>query len=113
MSNELTDMASNTLFAGWEVFSAWVFTPTGALLTLLLIGLGIANGALSFMGRTTRILKYALGIVATVWLLWVLGGVLGRMGAPIREVFTLIFAWLPPLMNAFMGFLQRLFETAG
>lgn len=113
MSQELTDMASHTLFAGWDVFTAWVFTPTGALLTLLLIVLGAATGVLSFLGRGVRLIKVALGLVAGVWLLWVLGGVLGRMGAPIREVFTLVGAWLPVLVNSAGDMLRRLFETAG
>lgn len=93
----------------WGVFSAWVLTPTGALLTLLLLGFGGTAWFGRSMGRSTRVVSWLAGVVAVVWVLWVLGGVLGRMGAPIRQV----LAWLPAIVDAACALLVRLFETAG
>lgn len=93
----------------WGVFSSWALTPTGALLTLLLIGSGGAAWILRGLGRSARIITWVAGAVAVVWMLWILGGVLGRMGAPIRQ----ILAWLPAIVDAAGGLLVRLLGAAG
>lgn len=105
----MSDFFGGLLSSWWSVFSSWVLTPTGALLTLLLIASGVVSWFGNIGGRSNRLLLWLIGLVAAVWTLWILGGVLGRMGAPIRQ----LLSWLPLIVNAACDFLLRLIQTAG
>ena len=69
------------------VLFAWMFTPTGAVLTLLLLAVG---GGSVFM----------------------ISGVLEAMGIPIREWMQGIASQLPDLGVLLKAFLERLLFTA-
>lgn len=98
---------------GWHVFTSWVFTPTGAILTLLLIALGVATGIMRAAGRSVRILLVLIKVAATLLVVWIVGGILEAWGVPVRETIATIGSWIPGLVQSVGGFLQRLFETAG
>ena len=71
------------------VLFAWMFTPTGAVLTLLLLAVG---GGSVFMK--------------------IISGVLEAMGIPIREWMQGIASQLPDLGVLLKAFLERLLFTA-
>lgn len=98
---------------GWHVFTSWVFTPTGAILTLLLIALSVGVGIMRAAGRSVRILLVLIKIAATLLVVWIVGGILEAWGVPVRETIGVVGSWIPGLVQSIGGFLQRLFETAG
>ena len=67
------------------VLFAWMFTPTGAVLTLLLLAVGGGSVFMKIMGRSMRMLSVAARICAGLFFVWVISGVLEAMGIPIRE----------------------------
>lgn len=98
---------------GWHVFTSWVFTPTGAILTLLLIALSVGVGIMRAAGRSIRLLLVLVKVAATLLVVWIVGGILEAWGVPVRETIATIGSWIPGLVQSVGGFLQRLFETAG
>lgn len=108
-TEQLTQMGMD----GWHVFMAWILTPPGATLTLLLIALGVATSVMRLAGRSIRFLLAATKIAATLLVIWIVGGILKAWGVPGRESIATIGSWIPSLIQAAGGFLKRLFETAG
>lgn len=105
--------ATNITTDGWHVFLSWILTPTGAILTLLLLGLGVGTGVMSLLGRSVRVLSICVKIVAALLFIWIVGGVLEAWGVPVRETITYIANQIPSLVDAFVDFLRRLFTIAG
>ena len=58
------------------VLFAWMFTPTGAVLTLLLLAVGGGSVFMKIMGRSMRMLSVAARICAGLFFVWVISGVL-------------------------------------
>ena len=88
------------------VLFAWMFTPTGAVLTLLLLAVGGGSVFMKIMGRSMRMLSVAARICAGLFFVWVISGVLEAMGIPIREWMQGIASQLPDLgvlLKAFFG----------
>ena len=108
-----TDQLTQIGMDGWHVFMAWVFTPTGAVLTLLLIALSAATGIMHLAGRSIRLMLTLVKITATLLVIWIVGGILEAWGVPVRETIATIGSWIPGIIQAIGGFLKRLFETAG
>ena len=79
------------------VLFAWMFTPTGAVLTLLLLAVGGGSVFMKIMGRSMRMLSVAARICAGLFFVWVISGVLEAMGIPIREWMQGIASQLPDL----------------
>ena len=77
------------------VLFSWMFTPTGAVLTLLLLAVGGVSVFMRIMGRSM-----------------VISGVLEAMGIPIREWMQGIASQLPDLGALLKAFLERLLFTA-
>lgn len=75
-TNPPTDQLTQIGSDGWHVFMAWILTPTGAVLTLLLIGLGIATGIMRMAGRSICLLLVLVRIAATLLVVWIVGGIL-------------------------------------
>ena len=106
------DTGTVTQTAGQEaadfltVLFAWMFTPTGAVLTLLLLAVGGGSVFMKIMGRSMRMLSVAARICAGLF------GVLEAMGIPIREWMQGIASQLPDLGVLLKAFLERLLFTA-
>lgn len=94
------------------VLFAWMFTPTGAVLTLLLLAVGGGSVFMKIMGRSMRMLSVAARICAGLFFVWVISGVLEAMGIPIREWMQGIASQLPDLGVLLKAFLERLLFTA-
>lgn len=94
------------------VLFAWMFTPTGAVLTLLLLAVGGVSVFMRIMGRSMRMLSVAARICAGLFFVWVISGVLEAMGIPIREWMQGIASQLPDLGVLLKAFLERLLFTA-
>lgn len=94
------------------VLFAWMFTPTGAVLTLLLLAVGGGSVFMKIMGRSMRMLSVAARICAGLFFVWVISGVLETMGIPIREWMQGIASQLPDLGVLLKAFLERLLFTA-
>ena len=90
------------------VLFSWMFTPTGAVLTLLLLAVVF----MKIMGRSMRMLSVAARICAGLFFVWVISGVLEAMGIPIREWMQGIASQLPDLGALLKAFLERLLFTA-
>lgn len=108
-----TDQITQMGMDGWHVFMAWVLTPTGAVLTLLLIALGVATGIMHVAGRGIRLMLILVKITATLLVIWIVGGILEAWGVPVRETIAAIGSWMPGVIQSVGGFIKRLFETAG
>ena len=52
------------------VLFAWMFTPTGAVLTLLLLAVGGGSVFMKIMGRSMRMLSVAARICAGLFFVW-------------------------------------------
>ena len=94
------------------VLFSWMFTPTGAVLTLLLLAVGGVSVFMRIMGRSMRMLSVAARICAGLFFVWVISGVLEAMGIPIREWMQGIASQLPDLGALLKAFLERLLFTA-
>lgn len=94
------------------VLFAWMFTPTGAVLILLLLAVGGGSVFMKIMGRSMRMLSVAARICAGLFFVWVISGVLEAMGIPIREWMQGIASQLPDLGVLLKAFLERLLFTA-
>lgn len=105
--------AGGTAGDALDLFFAWVFTPTGATLTLLLVCMGAGSVVLRVLGRTGRVLKTCITITGVLLFVWIVTGILSAMGLPVREWIAGVGAWLPRLGEAVLSFLERLFATAG
>lgn len=106
----LADAApQSTVNTGMDVFASWILTPTGATLTLLMIGLGVAGQ----LARGVRWVGIALKVALAMWVVWILGGILEAWGVPVREMIRQLGAYLPTLLNAAGAWLARMFEVAG
>lgn len=95
-----------------ELFFSWVFTPVGATLTLLMIVMGAVSGILRLLGRTGRILKTCLTVTMVLLFVWIMSGVLGAMGIPVREWLIQLGNCIPKLLDAFTAFITRLVDAA-
>ena len=95
VGNQAADTAGRTLGDVLTVFFSWVFTPTGAILTLLMII--ICAGSVVF---------------AFLLFVWIITGVLEVMGLPVREWMKDIAAQMPDIGSLFMEFLRKLVFTA-
>ena len=91
------------------MFASWILTPTGATLTLLMIGLGIAG----VVARGVRWVGIALKVALAMWVVWILGGILEAWGVPVRETIRMVGGYLPALARAMCDWLARMFEVAG
>ena len=91
------------------VLFAWMFTPTGAVLTLLLLAVGVF---MKIIGCSIRMLSVAARICAGLFFVWVISGVLEAMRIPIREWMQGIASQLPDLGVLLKAFLERLLFTA-
>lgn len=100
--------ADGTITGAAEVFRSWALTPAGATLLLLLIGLGLAK-ACQVGGRMVTGLMTA---TLTLFIVWVLGGVMEAMGIPVREAMAQVAAGLPSLAGAALRFLVALLGVA-
>lgn len=100
------DGAANT---GAGVFMSWVMTPTGAMLTLFLIGVGVAVA----VRRGVRWLTVLFRVVLGMWALWVLGGILEAWGVPVRETVRTVGGLLPGLARSVIVWLEAMFRLAG
>ena len=89
------------------VLFAWMFTPTGAVLTLLLLAVGGGSVFMKIMGRSMRMLSVAARICAGLFFVWVISGVLEAMGIPIREWMQGIASQLPDLGVLLKAFLRH------
>lgn len=111
-----TDTAAQTAGQGASDFLtilfAWIFTPVGAILTLLLICIGGVSVAMRIMGRAVRGLTIAATICAVLFFIWIISGVLEAMGIPVREWMQSIAAQLPEIGSWFKAFMERLLFTA-
>lgn len=96
-----------------DLFMAWILTPTGATLTILLLLMGVGSLVMRIMGRTGRILKACVSVTLGLLFLWIISGVLSAMGIPVREWVAQVGAWVPSLLQAIMSFIERLFRVAG
>ena len=101
--------ATTPVNTGIGVFASWILTPTGATLTLLMIGLGIAG----FVARSVRWVGIAMKVAIAMWVVWILGGILEAWGVPVRETIRMVGGCLPALAKALCGWLARMFEVAG
>jgi hypothetical protein len=108
----LADTATGTLTGtantGLGVFNSWIFTPTGATLTLMLIVFGV----LAAIRKGSRWVTVTMRIVLVMWLTWVLGGILQAWGVPVRETISLVGGWLPGLLNGILQWFGALFRVA-
>ena len=111
-----TDTISQTTGQGasdfFTVLFAWMFTPTGAVLTLLLLLIGGGSIVMRILGRSIRALSIAASICAGLFFVWIISGVLEAMGIPVREWMRSIAAQLPEIGALFKAFLERLLFTA-
>lgn len=108
----VTQTAGQGAAAFLTVLFAWMFTPTGAVLTLLLLTVGGGSVFMKIMGRSMRMLSVAARICAGLFFVWVISGVLEAMGIPIREWMQGIASQLPDLGVLLKAFLERLLFTA-
>lgn len=104
--------ANSTAMSGLGLFMAWVKTPTGAMLLLLVLGLWAASGAARLLGRSARLIGILLSVSGVLLVLWILGGVLEAMGFPVRETVGTLGGLLPGLLSAVVGFLEELMGIA-
>lgn len=107
-TGQAAQVADGTMGGAAEVFRSWALTPAGATLLLLVIGLGIAK-ACQIGGR---IVSGLLTATLTLFLVWVLGGVVEAMGIPVREAMAQVAAQLPWVAGALMRFLAELLGAA-
>lgn len=98
--------------SGLGLFMAWVRTPTGAMLLLLVIGLGAASGMARLLGRSARMVGALLSVSVALLAFWVLGGVLEMMGFPVRETVGTLGGLLPGLVASVVAFLEELMGIA-
>lgn len=109
----VTQQGTQTGNDALSVFAAWIFTPTGAMLTVLLILIGSAYGVLNMMGRAVHWLGIAAKVVAFLLFFWIVGGILEAWGVPVREWLQSIASQLPDIGSLLMQFFERLIFTAG
>jgi hypothetical protein len=101
-----------SLLGPWAaVLTAWVLTPIGAVLTIIIIGLASYMGVMHVLGRGIGIAMFLMKITAAAWTLWVVGGILEAMGLPVKETLASLFSFLPPILHAIGRFLIQLFEA--
>lgn len=98
--------------SAWQVFEAWAFTRTGALLLIIVIFAGGASMVMSLLGRAVRGLSIAAGVAAGIFFLWVIGGILEAYGVPVREIVSRLAGLLPGLAEAAVNFVISLFQAA-
>ena len=114
--NELqpaADMANTYGTGTWDVFWAWVFTPTGAVIFLLMLGVVIATVVMKLMNRATRVLTVCASTLVVLFFLWVVGGILEAWGVPVREIIAALGSRLPDLGSSAMDLISRMFTVAG
>lgn len=112
VGNQAADTAGRTLGDVLTVFFSWVFTPTGAILTLLMIIICAGSIVFAILQKSTRALMTALTICAFLLFVWIITGVLEVMGLPVREWMKDIAAQMPDIGSLFMEFLRKLVFTA-
>lgn len=110
---EVTGSATQATESGLQLFMAWLMTPTGATLTLLILLLGGASIAGRALGWSTRLLKTMVTVAGVLLFVWIISGILSAMGVPVREWIASIGSWFPRLWNAFIGFLEKLVQVSG
>lgn len=103
----LADTAT-TAMGGISAFNSWVMTPTGATLTLLLIGFGIAAA----VRKGVRWVQVTLRVVIVLWVVWILGGILEAWGVPVRESISAVGGQIPNLMLIIVQWFARLFQMS-
>lgn len=108
----VTDQANTVGQSWWSVFEAWAFTPTGAVLLLIVIFFGGAGGILSMLGRPVKWVMTAAKAAAALFFFWVVGGILEAWGLPVKETLDVIFGWVPAIANGFGQFVLSLFKAA-
>lgn len=112
-TNQTAQIAGKGAADFFSVFLAWVFTPTGAILTLLLILIGGGSLAMRVMGRASRLLSVLGTITAILFFVWIVSGVMEGFGIPVREWIRSIAMQLPDIGMMFKAFFERLLYTAG
>lgn len=108
----VTDTAQQTGEGFFSVLGAWIFTPTGAVLTLLLLLIGGSSLVTKIIGGTSRLLSIAGVVTAALFFAWIVSGVLEGFGIPVREWIQSIAAQLPNLGQLFKEFIEKLLYTA-
>lgn len=112
VGNQAADTAGQTLGDTLAVFLSWVFTPTGAILTLLMLIICAGSVVFAVIQKSARALGVALTICAFLLFAWIVTGVLEVFGFPVREWMKAIAAQLPDIGSLFMEFLRRLVFAA-
>lgn len=115
-TEEITQEAAGHAATALEVFLAWVFTPTGALLLVLAILFGGAGLVMRFVGAGRRfagLFMTFMGVAGFLFFVWVISGLLEVWGIPVREWLAQIGSMLPDVGSALMQFFERLLFTAG
>lgn len=97
---------------GMRLFGMWVRTPVGATLLLLTLGLLAASLLAGVLGRSARVIGWLLSASGVLLALWVLGGVLGMMGFPVRETVGTLGGYLPDVVSMVLGWLGELVGIA-
>ena len=105
--------ASQAVQGAFDVLLAWMFTPTGALLLVMVILFGGADLALRAAGRAVRWLGLVAKACAGLFAVWVVGGILEAWGIPVREWIGAAAAGVPGLAAALVEFFKRLLLAAG
>lgn len=100
-------MVQQTVASGLGVFLSWVRTPIGALLFILLCG----SGVLAVVKRGARWAGIFLQVVATLFSIWVLGGILEAWGIPVREMIRQLGSYMPSALQWVADFIRILFTS--
>ena len=115
-TQQLQQGLDGTLRNAIDVFLAWVFTPTGALLLVLALLFGGAGIVMRVVGAGRRfagLFMTFMGIAGFLFFVWVVSGLLEVWGIPVREWIASIGGMLPDLGRALGSFFERLLFTAG
>lgn len=92
---ETGQQAATYAGGGGSVFLAWLETPIGATLVLLLVVLGVGSVVMNVMHRSARVVEIMATIVLGLLFFYVVGGILEAMGYPVREFVQQLFDAIP------------------
>lgn len=113
MGDTVQQTTTQTTNNAFDVLAAWVFTPTGATLTLMLLVIGGGSLVMKLMGRGSRLLSIAGTVTAFLFFTWIVSGILEAFGIPVREWIRSIAMQLPDIGPLFKALIERLLYTAG
>lgn len=107
-AGELANQGAASTQSGMDIMMSWILTPTGATLFLLLC----ACGVLKIVKKGARWASIMLTVVAVLFFVWIVGGVLQAWGIPVRDWMQQVGAQLPDLGTAVSKFFTRMFDLA-